>query len=229
MVGQQSNASKDSVEWKRGIITLKSGEKKKGKLVFHHEVLIKNQGLTWTQGVRYNKRSYASYHVVANAQVWFHDGTSAKMYCANDLKGLQFAPRRQSPDSLAEYATLPMPAPRINNTKYFFEIIANGRYSLFKRKSLICTNELNSEELVRQFSSLLNRKDVIVAYNYYVLDSDTNKFFLLKTERNALLKLMKNKRELVKRFIKLQSINLEIDADLERLFNHYNFLHSHTD
>lgn len=214
----------DSV-WRKGSVTLNSGEVIRGNVVFHHEILMANTSLAWIQGVQYKQQNYTSYRVIFNAVLLLDDGNRQKYYHGNDIKAFYMVQNPLKPDSLLQYTTLPMPSPRINNTRFFFEVIADGQVSLLKRVSVIYQDTSKLQEI----SKGRPKKEGLIAANYYVLNQPSNDFVLVKKNKKSLLKIMQNKKAIIKAFIKHEGLKLSQDIDLHRLFTYYNSLHTNPD
>ncbi|MGB0524023.1 MAG: hypothetical protein ACPGJS_13730 [Flammeovirgaceae bacterium] len=208
--------------WHLGSITLNSGETKRGHLIFKDEVLIKNNSLAWSQGIRYNNRNYSSYHVLQQAEVLFDDGEQQQIYGGNDLKAFSIIMDSLRPESTLYFATLPMPSStRITNTRFFFQVIHDGNLSLLKRQSFIYKRAM---ENLDELPPLLERKKMIVTSNYYVFGEATKELTLMKRDKKAVFRMMENKKAAIKTFIRNEGLKLYRDDDLSKLFHYYDSL-----
>ena len=102
-------------------------------------------------------------------------------------------------------------------SNYFVELIAQGKQaSLYKGYS--------SEIVYAQVNPMTSKKmgnDMIkITEEYYTEQNGVIQ--LLKLKKSAILNLMSNKKDEIKRFIKENKLSVSEEADLFKVFNYYN-------
>lgn len=103
-------------------------------------------------------------------------------------------------------------------TPTFFELLSEGKLTLLAKESL----ENRSYNTGYYGFGTINR--LVLVDNYFVLDErgNVNAFSAKKAD---LLKLMQNREDEVKNFIKTSNINLDRKTDVVRTFAYYNALY----